>query len=241
MRLNKIKKTWLVSVGIGVSIAASGHLFASEHALMSDAEIDERLNYLEQSINDISSPYAYWQYGWSGLYSVSAISNFSTALDEDDHDEEVLAWVSGLKSSAALAKMLLEPVPLLSEPDVSELANETAQEQRALKLYKLKEYEAQLSSTALRSDERYQWQTHATTIGVNLIAAAAIAAWGDSDDALGSAALGIGMGELAIWTQPTKASQKWQAYQAHFSDIEKETVSWQLVPKLNGMDLVMTF
>ena len=241
MRFNKIKKTWLVCVGIGVSIAASGHVFASEHALMSDAEIDERLSYLEQSINDVSSSYAYWQYGWSGLYSVSAISNFSTALDEDDHDEEVLAWVSGLKSSAALAKMLLEPVPLLSEPDMSELANETAQEQRALKLYKLKEYEAQLSASALRSDERYQWQTHATTIGVNLIAAAAIAAWGDSDDALSSAALGVGMGELAIWTQPTKATLKWQAYQMRFSDIEKETVSWHLVPKLNGIDLVMTF
>lgn len=239
MRLNRIKKIWLMSTGVSVLI--SGNLFASDHALMSNAEIDERLSYLEQSINDVSSPYAYWQYGWSGLYSVSAISNFSTALDEDDHDEEVLAWVSGLKSSAALAKMLLEPVPLLAEPDVSGLANDTVEEQRALKLVKLKEYETQLSATALRSDERYQWQTHATTIGVNLIAAAAIATWGDSDDALGSAALGIGMGELAIWTQPTKATQQWQSYQAHFSDIEKESVSWYLVPKLNGLDLIMTF
>lgn len=239
MRLNRIKKIWLMSTGVSVLI--SGNLFASDHALMSDAEIDERLSYLEQSINDVSSPYAYWQYGWSGLYSVSAISNFSTALDEDDHDEEVLAWVSGLKSSAALAKMLLEPVPLLAEPDVSGFANDTVEEQRALKLVKLKEYETQLSATALRSDERYQWQTHATTIGVNLIAAAAIATWGDSDDALGSAALGIGMGELAIWTQPTKATQQWQSYQTHFSDIEKESVSWYLVPKLNGLDLVMTF
>ncbi|WP_438462666.1 hypothetical protein [Marinomonas sp. PE14-40] len=225
----------------GVSVLISGNLFASDHALMSDAEIDERLSYLEQRINDVSSPYAYWQYGWSGLYSVSAISNFSTALDEEDHDEEVLAWVSGLKSSAALAKMLLEPVPLLAEPDMSGFVNDTVEEQRALKLVKLKEYETQLSATALRSDERYQWQTHATTIGVNLIAAAAIATWGDSDDALGSAALGIGMGELAIWTQPTKATQQWQSYQTHFSDIEKENVSWYLVPKLNGLDLVMTF
>lgn len=237
MTLDKTKKSWL----LGLGLMLSSPLIAADYSLMSDAEIDERLAYLEQSINDVSSPYAYWQYGWSGLYSVSAISNFSTALDEDDHDEEVLAWVSGLKSSAALAKMLLEPVPLLSEPDVSALANETVEEQRALKLHKLKEYEAQLSATALRSDERYQWQTHATTVGVNLIAAAAIAAWGDSDDALGSAALGIGMGELAIWTQPTEATQKWQAYQMRFSDIEKETVSWHLVPKLNGIDLVMTF
>ena len=237
MKFNKIKKSWLVSIGVMVS----SELIAADYDLMSDAEIDERLSYLAQGVDEISSPYAYWQYGWSGLYGVSAISNFSTAFDEDDHDEEVLAWVSGLKSSLALTKMLLEPVPILTELDVSQMANETAAEKRALKLYRLKEYEAQLSATALRSDERYQWQTHATTIGVNLVAAAAIAAWGDSDDALGSAALGIGMGELAIWTQPTKATQKWQAYQTYFADVKEDDITWYLQPRLNGLDIIVTF
>ncbi len=237
MKFNKIKKSWLVSIGVMVS----SELIAADYDLMSDAEIDERLSYLAQGVDEISSPYAYWQYGWSGLYGVSAISNFSTAFDGDDHDEEVLAWVSGLKSSLALTKMLLEPVPILTELDVSQMANETAAEKRALKLYRLKEYEAKLSATALRSDERYQWQTHATTIGVNLVAAAAIAAWGDSDDALGSAAIGIGMGELAIWTQPTKATQKWQAYQTYFADVKEDDITWYLQPRLNGLDIIVTF
>lgn len=237
MKLNKIKKSWLLGLGIMTSIQT----VAADYSLMTDAEIDERLTYLQQGIDEISTSYAYWQYGWSGLYSVSAVSNFSSALDEDDHDEEVLAWVSGLRSSAALVKTLIQPVPLLVEPDVSVLVSETPEDKRALKVFKLKEYEAQLSATALRSDERYQWKTHATVIGVNLIAAAAISAWGDSDDALGSAVLGIGMGEVAIWTQPTKATQKWHAYQTRFSDIEKDEFSWYLVPKLNGLGVVVTF
>jgi hypothetical protein len=252
MTLNKTKMSWLLSFGV----MTSGQLLAVDHALMNDAEIDERLTYLEQSIDEISAPYAYWQYGWGGLYAVSAASNFASALDEDDHDDEVLAWVSALKASAALTKMTLQPVPLLSISNASLvdsrsiiddeltdglLQKESTDNLRALKILRLQETEAKLEATALRRDERYQWKTHATTVGVNLIAAAMIATWGDSNDALESAALGISMGELAIWTQPTKASQKWQSYQAHFDDIEVQSVSWHLVPRVNGLDLIVNF
>jgi len=253
MRLNKIKNSWL----LGIGLMASGQLFAGDYALMSDAEIDERITYLEQSLDDISMPYTYWQYGWGGLYAASAISNLTSALDEDDHDDKILAWVSALKSSVALTKMKLQPVPILtiSNTDYPSngafLADATLDEKpsqvektdnlRALKLLRLQEIESKLEATALRSDERYQWKTHATAVGVNLVAAAMIATWGDSDDALGSAALGISMGELAIWTQPTKASQTWQNYQTHFSDIEADSISWHLVPRLNGLDLVVNF
>ncbi len=253
MRLNKIKNSWL----LGIGLMASGQLLAVDYTLMADAEIDERITYLEQSLDDISMPYTYWQYGWGGLYAASAVSNLASALDEDDHDDEVLAWVSALKASAALTKMKLQPVPILSISNTDFLSNETllvddalgegllqdesADNLRALKLLRLQEIERKLEATALRSDERYQWKTHATTLGVNLVAAAMIATWGDSDDALSSAAIGISMGELAIWTQPTKASQTWQTYQTHFNDVEAETVTWYLQPRLNGLDLIVTF
>lgn len=227
---------------LGLGLIFTGSMFASEYSLMSEAELDERILYLEQGIEEISSPYAYWQYGWSGLYSVSAVSNFATALDEDNHDDEIYAWVSALKSSAALTKMLLAPVPLLDVDDsyayVEESDDVTVRLQKESRLTLL---EDKIVSTAIRSDERYQWQTHATTVGVNLVAAAMIATWGDSVDALGSAAIGISMGELAIWTQPTKATQAWQTYQTHFNDVEAETVTWYLQPRLNGLDLIVTF
>ena len=227
---------------LGLGLMFAGSMFASEYSLMSDVELDERIQYLEQDIDEISSSYAYWQYGWSGLYSVSAISNFATALDEDDHDDEVLAWVSALKASAALSKMLLAPVPLLDVDDAYEYEEEetdlTLREQKESRLTQL---EDKLVSSAIRSDERYQWQTHATSIGVNLVAGAMIATWGDSDDALESVAVGIGMGQLAIWTQPTKATQAWQSYQEHFDDAKAETITWHLQPRLNGLDLVVNF
>jgi len=226
---------------LGLGLMFAGSMFASEYSLMSEAELDDRIQYLEQGIEEISSPYAYWQYGWSGLYGVSAISNFATALDEDNHDDEIYAWVSALKSSAALTKMLLAPVPLLDIEENHEYEEESEQSLREQKESRLTLLEDKIVSTAIRSDERYQWQTHATAVGVNLVAAAMIATWGDSDDALSSAAIGISMGELAIWTQPTKATKAWQTYQTHFNDVEAETVTWYLQPRLNGLDLIVTF
>ena len=171
----------------------------------------------------------------------SALSNFASAIDEDDHDEEVLAWVSGLKSSLALTNMLLAPVPLLGLDTDFSVDEESELSVREQKETRLTELEDKLVSTAIRSDDRYRWQTHATSIGVNLAAGAMIAAWGDSDDALDSVVLGVGMGQLAIWSQPTKASQVWQDYQLHFNDIEEETLTWYLQPRLNGLDVIVTF
>lgn len=205
---------------------------------MTDSELDARLKYLDSSFTELEDPYTYWQYGWTGVYATSTAVSLYKAMDEDNSDDSTKEWVTAFKSAGGLTLMLMKPVPLVfGVDDVRAMPVNT----RQAKIARLAEAEKMLEHTAWRADDRYKWKPHVMTVGINLLGAAAIAAWGDSDDALGSAALGIALGEAAIWTQPTAAQDKLDSYRGRFDKGEQTAYTWNIVPRLNGVDLIVRF
>ena len=213
-------------------------LFASEYQGLEEREIDARISFLETKLSDIQTPSKYWQYGWTGFYSVAAAGQLFMAIDEDDSDDSTKNWVGATKSAAVLTMLLLKPLPVVAGWDEYEaLSSNTLTE----KFTKLAEAERMLEQSARRADDRYTWKPHLLNIGINLLGAGAIVAFGDSDDALGSAALGLAVGEAAIWSTPASAQEHWKSYQQRFNNGEQSTFSWRILSSINHVALRVTF
>ncbi|GAA5213390.1 hypothetical protein ACFSJ3_03730 [Corallincola platygyrae] len=230
-------RSGLIATGLATCLISTP-IMARDYQGLEESEIDARLSFLDAKLTDIQTPSKYWQYGWTGFYGVAATAQLYKAIDEDDSDESTKQWVGAVKSAGGLAMMLLKPLPVVDGWDEYQaLPGNT----RAEKIAKLAEAEKMLEQSSWRADERYTWKPHLITVGVNLLGAGAIAAFGDSDDALGSAALGIAIGEAAIWSQPDQASESWESYQQRFNNGEKSAFNWRIVPGVNNISLEVTF
>lgn len=233
-----MKNSTVMKAITGISfVLLSSNLYAQDYSALNNEQLDQRIAYLDNSFNQIQQPYNYWQYGWTSVYAVTGAAQLYGAIDADDSDDSTKNWVGTVKSVGGLALMLIKPVPLVAGySDYQSMPYNSREE----KIARLTKAEKMLEQTAWRSDDRYTLKPHAMTIGINLLGAAAISAWGDSSDAFASAALGIAIGEAAIWTQPTAADQQWNSYKNHFNG-EESSISWHLVPKINGLELVAKF
>lgn len=211
---------------------------AQDNQSLNDEEIEARLRFLDSRLQELRKPSSYWQYGWSGFYSVSGAAQLYKAVDESDSDDEVKYFVGAAKSAGALAMLLVKPLPVVEGMDTyAQMPSDTKEQ----KLARLEKAESLLRREAIRADSRYTLKPHMLTVGVNLVGAAVIAAFGDSDDALGSAALGIAIGEAAIWTQPSASIKHWDSYHQKFNGADKKTLDWRIIPGHKSIALQVNF
>lgn len=99
----------------------------------------------------------YWQYGWTGFYAASAAAQGLLAVDTDDNDDEVNYIVGAVKSSGALAQMLIRPLPAVeSSARLQAMPSESREE----RIRKLERGEALLRENAARAAGRSGWKRH---------------------------------------------------------------------------------
>ena len=223
---------------IVIIITLFSDALAQEYQALNDEEIEARLRFLDSRLQELKKPSTYWQYGWSGFYGVSGIAQLYKAIDENDSDDEVKYFVGAAKSAGALALQLLKPLPVVEGMNVYE---QMPRETREQKLARLEQAESLLRREAIRADSRYTLRPHMLTVGVNLVGAAIIAAFGDSDDAFESAALGIAIGQANIWTQPSASRKHWNSYHQKFNGADKKALDWRIVPGHKSIALQVNF
>jgi hypothetical protein len=194
-----------------------------------------RMEFIESSLEENRKHASYWQNGWVSFYAVSTVAQTALWIDADNSDDSINYSIGALKSVGGLADMLLRPHPgRHGATPLLDLPQNSAEQKRE----KLEFSDALLRASAQRAASRYSWQPHAKVVGVNLIAGALIAAFGDGGDALASSAIGITIGEANIWTQPTRPEADWQDYQQEFHTTEQsKSPAWQLVPIEGGLAL----
>ncbi len=212
--------------------------FSSSSALAADPEnslesYDLRMGFVESRLDESHQHARYWQNGWSTFYAGSALVQTILWIDADKNDDSVNYGIGALKSVGGLADMLLRPHP--GRQGAAPLLG-WQQEHPEQRDKKLQFAETLLQDSAARAASRHQWQPHIKVIGVNLVAGALIAAFGDSGDALTSTAVGIAVGEANIWTQPTRPEVDLQDYRQAFprtAGLNKP--GWRLVPMAAGI------
>ena len=198
-------------------------------------DYEPRMEFIESSLEENHQHARYWQNGWSTFYAVSAVAQTALWIDADNNDDSINYGINALKSVGGLADMLVRPHPGHYGTKRLVTLPETTEEHRR---ERLDFGETVLRESAERAASRRTWKPHLKVIGVNVIAGALIAAFGDGGDALASSALGIAIGEANIWTQPTGYEEGWNNYQVTFSDrVGENTIRWQLVPMLNAIPL----
>jgi hypothetical protein len=206
---------------------------------MSDAELDQRLQFIETRLARQTPNARYWQYGWTGFHAAGAAAQGLLAVDADDNDDEVNYIVGAVKSSGALAQMLIRPLPAVqSSARLQAMPSETREE----RIRKLERGEALLRENAARAAGRSGWKRHLIGIGANLIGGAAIAAFGDSSDAVTSTLIGIAVSETNIWTEPSRAAEDLEDYRNN-KWVRRGTgqATWHIVPMADRVTLHIRF
>jgi hypothetical protein len=188
---------------------ATAELWVPTATDINDAELEQRLAFIQNRLNKQQPSARYWQYGWTGFYSLSSAGQLVAALDANDKDGQLYWGIGAVKASGKLAKLLLKPSPATDSGDSFQALPASNREER---LSKLAHGEALLETNAQRAGERFTWQRHAMGIAGNLVGGLVIAAFGDSSDALLSTLLGLAVGETTIWTEPAQASTDLQDY-----------------------------
>ena len=231
-----IRLGWLVLFSVTCS---SLPVFAADPASVNLENYELRMDFIESRLAENRQYASYWQNGWSTFYAASAVAQTALWINADNHDERVNYGIGTAKAVGGLADMLMRPhpgrhgvAPFLDSPQA------TPEQKRA----KLEQGETTLMNSADRSASRRSWQPHLKVVGVNLIAGALIAAFGDTGDALTSTAIGVAIGEANIWTLPTKPEADWNEYQQKFPESGSMKKSdWRIVPITGGLALQMNF
>ena len=209
------------------------------HRDISDAELEQRLKFIETRLGKLNPNARYWQHGWTGFYTATAIGQPILAIHEDDNDGETNYIVGTVKSVGGLAQMLIKPLPAAtSYKRFTTIPSQT----RAERLHKLEQGESMMRENSERALQRYGWKRHIIGIGANLLGGAVIAWQGDSSDAVKSTAVGIAVSEAVIWSEPGRAAKDLEDYRDNFRNAHGAGVrNWHLVPMTGGIALQVNF
>jgi hypothetical protein len=206
---------------------------------MSDAELEQRLTFIETRLRALNPAARRWQYGWTGFYAAATAGQTALAIDEDDNDDQTYYGVGAAKTAGALAMMLIKPLPAVTSHDRFESLPAQTREQR---LARLELGEDMLRENADRARQRYGWKRHLVGIGANLLGGAAIAVYGEGSDAVTSTLVGIAVSEATIWTEPRRAIDDLEDYRNGFRNAPTSGArDWRIVPMLGGAALHISF
>ena len=208
-------------------------------AEISNAELEQRLKFIETRLARQSPNARVWQHGWTGFHAASAVVQGVLAVDADDSDDEVNYLVGAVKSTGALAQMLIRPLPAVQSATRFQALPSLSREER---LHKVAQGEALLHENADRAATRSGWRRHLIGVGANLLGGVAIAAFGNSSDAVTSTLLGIAVSETNIWTEPSRASNDLEDYQNNkWMQRQTSEVSWHIVPLARRVEVNIRF
>jgi hypothetical protein len=189
---------------------------AAEHsgpanASVSDAEIERRLDFIEQRLDASKRHAALWYWSWMTI-NVGATVGLSVASAIADDGDDRATYIP----QAALAALGIADLAVIRPLEArfgAEPIRDLPDGPRAERLHKLERAEALLRSNARRAESRKSWLLHLTNFGLNAAAGAATYATGKTSDAIVSFASGFAGGEIYIWSEPGAPARDWQDYQ----------------------------
>lgn len=199
---------------------------------LSDAEIQKRLDFLEERLDGSKLHGQIWTWSWGFINGGSMVALGVLAGLSKHEDDQVNYGVQAGVSALGVGDVIFRPVEAAWGADrIRDMPDDT-HEQR---LEKLRAAEKQLESNAERADERWEWQTHAANVGLNGAAGLAIGLAGRPSDGIIAFVAGALGGEAYIFTEPSAPTRDWQDYKQQFSKVaSRSEVHFALAPMPSG-------
>jgi hypothetical protein len=206
---------------------------------LSEEQIDRRLAFLEQRLDDTETHAKAWQYGWLTINAGGAIVSGAQAGFDHGNDRVYDALEAG-KSTIGTVYLLTSPMPGRhgAEP-IRALASAT----RADKLAQLERAERLFRETVRRSEERSSLLMHVGNAGLNIVTGAVLLGLDEPRLAAMSFFLDTAVGEVQIWTQPWEPPKDWQDYERFVATglPQEPRTSWHIAPTGRGLALQIDF
>ena len=207
-------------------------------SVLSDSELDARLRFLEERLDDGETWVEYWQWGWAGVYSASVVYGTTRAIEAEQQNNRTDHIVSAVKSTIGISWLLLCRHPGRNGADSMRAVTGNS---RKARLSRLAEGEVLLQAVAKRAEQRTDWRIHAGNIALNLAGAGFIFGFGRDSDAWQSLGIGIAVGELSIWSEPERGIRDLSDYQTRFGMKTASRFHWTIVPTMGGAAVMVTF
>jgi hypothetical protein len=199
---------------------------ASAQNELSDSEIKERLQFIQQALERGKSNANQWWYGWLIGYSAATIAQGAIGLTSDDKSTRQDMALGAATTFLGAVGQIITPMTPGSAPDrlagISDGRDVTCNVSAERK-EKLVIAEKLLRECALRERDGRSWKAHAITGVVNLSSGLIVwlgfrrSAW----EGLGNFALNTAITEAQIWTQPTRAIRDYDNYNKTFESEQK--------------------
>lgn len=252
------KRSYTVRMCVAVLAAASQFGFGSAlHAeeMSSDARRElalrvcdpndrQRIEFLEERLHGNQTYARRWQHTWNAIYVLGMAFEGTRAGLEEDHGERATSIASAAKSLIGLARGLsAPPVARLGSEGLEDPPLQSAEDCKK----RLERAEGRLREAAHETaSKRWSWIPHAVNLGLNAGAAVFVAETYEHDPAYWSGLLGLGMGELRLWTYPWQATRDLEDYEARFDEngetkLTKPNASWRIEAWSSGARLVVRF
>jgi hypothetical protein len=196
---------------LAASVAKAAEPAPAGHAGLDDAEIAQRIRFLEQRLDDSRTHGQIWYWSWLTINGGSMVGNGIVAGLSGQHDDRVNYATGAALGAIGVADQFLRPLearhgaaPVRGLPEAT----------RAEKLAKLRAAEDQLRRNALRAEERTQVLPYAGNAGLALAAGLLVGLWGERGSGIQTGVSTLIGGTLNLVTQPGRPAQEWQDYLA---------------------------
>jgi hypothetical protein len=190
-------------------IFLSGHIVCGQERDLKavDSDISEKINFIQTCFDESQRSGRMWSYGWIGVYG--ALTGLQgVAAIHTDHNR-LTNIVGASESLLGLAVLIIDPFHARSSgSDLRALPESTSEE---LKL-KLEKAESWLERNYKQEKLGRSWLVHAGVVAGSMLEGGAV--WHDDGFKSGviSFLAGVAVGEIQIWTQPTRGIRDYNDY-----------------------------
>ncbi len=198
---------------------------------LDDAELEARIAFIEERMDEGRTHAQVWQYGFTGGYGAGVAIGVIGATTTNDSDNRVNHIVTGIKGAFGVTRMLWAPHPGRHGADpIRDVQGDTRDD----KIRRLAVAEDLLEENAERSESRWAWERHVMNAGVNAAGGIAVGLLGETEDAIVSSVIGFAVGTAHAFLMPWRYTGDRDDYLARFEGAETSRIEWDISPMVTA-------
>jgi|SRR5271157_2526168 len=207
-----------------------------------DAELDARLHFLEDRLDAGRRHAQVWYYGWLG-FNTACLAYTTASATVDSARSRSFDIVNASQAAIGVADLVfVRPIPGREGADP---IRGPADASHADKVARLTKGEQILVAAAQRADDRSSWTNHLGNLAFNLLGGGILLALHEDHYAAVAALSGTAVGEVYIWSEPSRAPGDLEEYLHFIADgavaRSGSGSKWLLFPGGPGIALRVSF
>jgi hypothetical protein len=203
-----------------------------------DEEVRERLRFIQRRLEGAATGARAWRWSWFSVYAVGLGVETYRGVTAHNRADQTDDWVSVGKAALGVVNGLAFPLHASSgAAELRDLPDATPDE----RLRKLQTAERLLRRNAAEARRAYTLLPHLLNLATNVLGGVIVWTVGHAPGQAGiSTGLSVVLGEVTIWTQPTRAKRDLRDYERRIGGATPVESSGRNDPKLSLVPITAT-